>query len=161
MRDAAREDIQKLAAKLASSRAEREALIEAANASFSVRHLRADLPTELVLGEDEQSVPFNPDPNASFLPHILELADRHGLHLCLLRVKRRPNEGNVRTQDAELRSYVAALEKYVENRGHYFHDETEDATLTLETYQDGDHLRDEARRTYTRGFRERLASVFQ
>jgi len=160
-RVAVREETQKLAAALASSKAEREALIDRANASFGVRHLRADLPTELVLGEEEQAVPFSPDPDASFLPHLLELADRYGMRLCLVRVKRRPNEQNVRTQDTDLRGYVAALERYVEGRGHYFYDETDDASLTLNTYQDGDHLREGARRDYTQGFRRRLAPLFQ
>ncbi|MCC2670472.1 MAG: hypothetical protein K0Q72_2943, partial [Armatimonadetes bacterium] len=131
------------------------------NASFAVRHLRPDLPSELAATEDAQAEPFSPDPDASFLPHLLELAGRHRLRLCLVRVKRRPNQGNIRTQDPDLRRYVAELKSYVQGSGHYFHDETDDAALTLDTYQDGDHLHEQARVPYTRHFRRRLASLFQ
>jgi hypothetical protein len=160
LRATVREDIQKLAATVVSAKAEREVLIEKTNASFGVRHLRPDLPSELTVAEAAEAAPFSPDREISFLPHLVELAGRHRLRLCLVRVKRRPNQGNVRTQDPELRSYVAALKSYVEASGHYFHDDTDDATLTLATYQDGDHLYEEARGPYTQRFVRRLAPLF-
>lgn len=161
LRATVREDLRKMAATSVSSKAEREALIEQTNASFGIQHLRPDLPSELTFAEEEQSGPFSSAPDASFLPHLLELAGRNRLRLCLVRVKRRPNEGNIRTQDPDLRGYVAALKSYVQGSGHYFYDETDDATLTLASYQDGDHLHEEARNSYTQHFRRRLAALFQ
>lgn len=160
-RGSVREELHKLAAQLASSHTERDALIDRANARFAVRHLRPDLASELVLEEKEQTTPFSADPSASFLPHILEEANRHGLRLCLVRVKRRPDAGNARRQDPDLRRYVASLKAFVESSDHLFHDETDDPALGLQMYRDGDHLREDARRTYTAHFHGKLGTLFQ
>jgi hypothetical protein len=76
-------------------------------------------------------------------------------------VQRRPVGGRPPEQPPALRAYVADLRRYVEARGHLFHDDTGDPALTLDMYDDGDHVSRQARPRYTRNFYERLGHLFR
>jgi hypothetical protein len=54
----------------------------------------------------------------------------------------------------ELRAYVTA-------RGAIFHDDTGDPALTIDMYEDGDHVARHARRRYTENLYNRLRAHFQ
>jgi len=75
----------------------------------------------------------------SFLPHIIELADKHDINLMFVRIKRRRDiEPNKESED--LKEYIRQLAAYLEDSGCTFQDYTNDPRLKLEHYADGDHL---------------------
>jgi hypothetical protein len=62
-------------------------------------------------------------------------------------------------QSPALVRYVADLEAWLESQGALFHDDTGDPEMTLDLYEDGDHVGD--RRRYTEIFRKRLDPLFR
>jgi hypothetical protein len=92
---------------------------------------------------------------------MLRDASRAGLKLCFVRVQRRPVGGRPPVQSERLRKYVGDLRRYVEARGGAFHDDTGDPAMTLEMYEDGDHIARHARDRYTTLFFERLQPLFR
>ena len=63
---------------------------------------------------------------------------------------------NVRTVPPHLTAYTAAFKAWAEARGHYHLNETDDPGITLEMYQDGDHLKSSFSRAYTDSFISRV-----
>jgi hypothetical protein len=104
---------------------------------------------------------FSAEVDRSVLPLMLRDASRERLTLCFVRVQRRPVGGRPPEQPPALQAYVADLRRYVEARGHLFHDDTGDPALTLDMYDDGDHVSRQARPRYTRNFYERLGHLFR
>jgi hypothetical protein len=117
------------------------------------RDLAADLGT---VGDDAD---FAHDVGTSVLPQIAALSQKHGLPVCFVRVQRRPEGGQPPTQSRALIKYIADFRAWAETHGACFHDETGDRELTLDLYEDGDHVAD--RLAYTRIFRRRLDSHFR
>jgi len=60
---------------------------------------------------------FTRDLPTSVLRLILDLAEREGLHICFVRVQRRPENGQAPAQSPALRRYVSDLAAYVRSRG--------------------------------------------
>jgi hypothetical protein len=60
-----------------------------------------------------------------------------------------------------MRRYIGDLQAYVESHGARFHDDTGDPAMTLEMYEDGDHIARQWRTYYTELFFNRLHSLFQ
>ena len=98
--------------------------------------------------------------NESVLPVMLRDANAAGLKLCFVRVQRRPVGGQPPAQSPALHRYVNALGTYVMRNGAEFRDDTGDPALTLDMYEDGDHVARHARRRYTEILFERLPHLF-
>jgi hypothetical protein len=97
----------------------------------------------------------------SLLPEMIRLVQAGGLKLCLVRVQRRPlPDGRPPRQSPELRAYIRALERYVQAHGQVFRDDTGDPEMTLDMYEDGDHVARGARARYSEIFRRRVAFLF-
>jgi len=130
------------------------------NARFGLDHLRpmdaADLQTAV-----DREADFGRHVNRSVLPLMLREARTAGLTLCFIRVQRRPVDGKPPYQSPALRRYVRDLRAYLEANGAKFHDETGDTALTLDMYEDGDHIARGLRRLYTGILFERLRPLFQ
>ena len=111
--------------------------------------------------DDDASFNFGRDVESSVLPLMLRDARAAGVTLCFVRVQRRPTPNRPPAQSPSLRRYIAALRAYVEQRNAVFHDDTGDPMLTLDMYEDGDHLARHARRSYTENLYNRLRAHFQ
>jgi len=128
--------------------------------TFDIDLLRSDMPSELA-SENLNQAAFDPSPEMSFLPHIVELAKKNGWHLTFYRVKRRPQEGDHRKDDSELVDYIANLRAYLEANGADLVDVTNDDSLGMDYYSDGDHVSETMRPRYTEQFFERNRGLFQ
>jgi hypothetical protein len=130
------------------------------NARFGLDHLRPMDAADLQAAEDRDA-DFPRFVNRSVLPLMLRDARAAGLTLCFVRVQRRPVGGRPPYQSPALRRYVRDLKNYIEANGAIFHDDTGDPALTLDMYEDGDHLNRLAKRLYTEILYERLPAVFR
>jgi hypothetical protein len=143
-----------------TSRRRRTDFLHALNARLGFDHLRrmqaADIQVTEAPGAD-----FHEDVDRSVLPLMLRDAKAAGLTLCFVRVQRRPTANRPPPQSASLKAYVKDLREYVTARGALFHDDTGDPALTIDMYEDGDHLARHARRRYTENLYNRLRSHFQ
>jgi hypothetical protein len=142
------------------SRRRRSALLENINARFGLDHLRSMEGADIQAAEDRDA-DFDRDVNRSVLPLMLRDARNAGLTLCLVRVQRRPVGGRPPAQSRAMRRYVNELREYIEAHGGVFRDDTGDPALTLDMYEDGDHIARPARRRYTEIFFERLRPLFE
>ncbi len=130
---------------------------------FSLTSLRADIAAELAPegsavdnSEDGRPRLFDPSPRNSFLPHLIALGQESHISLVFFRVKCRPNIQNVTPQTDELITYTKNLRSWLEEQHCVFFDETNDPAITLEMYQDGDHLSDAAKPWWTSYFWQRM-----
>jgi hypothetical protein len=115
---------------------------------------------DIQAGEDA-SFDFARDVEDSVLPLMLGDASRAGLTICFVRVQRRPTANRPPAQSPALRRYVDALRSYETARQALFHDDTGDPALTIDMYEDGDHLARRARGRYTENLYNRLRPHFQ
>jgi len=141
------------------SRRRRDEFFAGLNARFSFDHLRPMEAADIQILEDSQA-DFDRYANESALPLMLQDARRAGLALCFVRVQRRPVGGKPPRQSPALARYVEDLRRYLTAHGALFLDDTGDPRLTLDMYEDGDHIRKGARRLYTEIFHERLRHLF-
>lgn len=130
------------------------------DAVFDLKNLRKDVSSELA-SRDLVQEPFNPSGDASFLPHMVELAEDKHLDLAFFRVKRRPQSGNIRSDSVEMTDYMHDLRDYLQGHQVELYDETADASITLDYYGDGDHVAEEDRRRYTEEFFHKHQEIFQ
>lgn len=132
------------------------------NDLFDFQNLREDvldegaLLNDIVPGATKQ---FTVDPAQNLLELFHTLAESRGIKLVFYRVKRRPDERNLVTQDPELVAYTREFAHWASAHGHSLIDETDDPRLTLAMYHDGDHLGRAAMPEYTRIFLERVRAV--
>ena len=148
------------AERLISSRRRRTEFLTLMNVRLGFDHLRPMTAADIQAGE-EPDLDFERDVEDSVLPLMLRDAKNAGLTLCFVRVQRRPTANRPPPQSPELQAYVAALRRYVTARGALFHDDTGDPALTIDMYEDGDHLARHARRRYTENLYNRLRPHFQ
>lgn len=145
---------------LLPSRRRRAEFLAGMNARFGLEHLRpmeaADVPVS-----DEEGADFDHYVDRSVLPLMLRDARAAGITLCFVRVQRRPVGGKPPVQSPAMRRYIDKLGAYVHSQGGLFHDDTGDPELTLDMYEDGDHLDRSARRRYTEILFDRLRPLFQ
>ena len=120
-------------------------------------NFRRDLAADL--GDPDESADFHRDLPTSVLPLITGLSRTHGLPVCFVRVQRRPAGNQPPPQPPALQRYVADFRVWAESQGACFHDDTGDQEMTLDLYEDGDHVLD--RQRYTRIFRRRLDPLFR
>jgi hypothetical protein len=86
----------------------------------------------------------------------VSLANALQIKLVFYHVKRRPQEDGTRLVFPPLAAYTAAFKAWVEAHGHYHINETDDANITLEMYNDGDHLHPQFYHAYTDMFAARV-----
>ena len=130
------------------------------NARFGLDHLRPMEAADIQAAEDRMA-DFPRYVDESPLPLMLRDAGRAGLTICFVRVQRRPAGDGAPEQSPALQRYIDDLQRYVTARGGIFRDDTGDPLLTLDMYEDGDHIRREARRRYTEILHARLNHLFQ
>lgn len=130
---------------------------------FNLTSLRSDLAAELPqedssVDNSENGRPrvFDPSPEKSFLPHIVSLADTNATPLVFFRVKCRPDAYNVTSQSAEMTTYISSLHSWLASHHCIYFDETNDPTITLAMYQDGDHLSETYKPWWTSYFWKRM-----
>ncbi len=88
-------------------------------------------------------------PEQSFLPYIIDLAEKQGVSLFFVRVKR-VRDLEPGRQSAELLRYISKLEKYLNTHSIPLIDFTREDQLTREHFALGDHLnRHDGRRLFT------------
>jgi hypothetical protein len=133
-------------------------LLEHANQRFGLHHLRVMEAADMAA---DAGTDFAASVKRSVLPLMLREAQRGGFKLCLVRVQRRPLNGQPPVQSPALKKYVHDLREYVQARGGILHDDTGDPAITLEMYEDGDHIARHASADYTRLFYERLRVLFR
>ena len=126
---------------------------------FGVDAIRHDAGTDLAQSDLSDAPDFHRDLPTSVLPLILNLSKEHGVPVCFVRVQRRPVNHRPPAQSPALRRYVADLKAWLDGTGACFHDDTGDPEMTLDLYEDGDHVGD--RRRYTEIFRKRLDPLFR
>jgi hypothetical protein len=143
-----------------SSRRRQAELLDAMNVRLGFDHLRPMQAADIQIG-DAPRFDFEQDVERSVLPLMLRDAKQAGLTLCFVRVQRRPTANRPPPQSAALLAYVRSLRDYVTKNGGIFHDDTGDPALTIDMYEDGDHLARHARRRYTENFYNRLRPHFQ
>jgi hypothetical protein len=145
---------------LIPSRRRRAEFLKNTNTRFGLEHLRAMEAADIQASADRDA-DFKRYVNRSVLPLMIRDARRAGLTLCFVRVQRRPVGHRPPEQSRPLKRYVADLAAYIEANGERFRDDTGDPALTLDMYEDGDHIAREARRRYTEIFFDRLQSIFR
>jgi hypothetical protein len=129
---------------------------------FGLQNLRSG--AQPIAGEDTESdegfrTVFTDLPADTLLSDFVRVADEAGIKLVFYHVKRRPDETGVRKVPGHLATYTAALKAWVETRGHYHFNETDDPSLTLDMYQDADHLKTSVARAYTDSFIARVSHL--
>jgi hypothetical protein len=137
----------------------RAAFMERLNERFGLAHLRPMDAADMQATEDREAN-FDAFVDKSGLPLMLRDARAAGLTLVLVRVQRRPVNGQPPYQSPALQRYVARLKIYIEAHGGIFMDDTGDPAQTIDMYEDGDHLSREGRRRYTEEFAARLRQRF-
>ena len=127
--------------------------------AFSVDTIRYDVSADLAQSEVADVPDFDRDLPLSVLPLIVDLSRQHGVPVCFVRVQRRPGKDGPPEQSPELQRYVTRMRSWAEANGALFHDDTGDPDMTLDLYEDGDHVADRGR--YTEIFRKRLDALFR
>ncbi len=126
---------------------------------FGVDAIRYDVGADLAQSDVADVPDFHRDLPTSVLPLVVGLSKQHGVPVCFVRVQRRPIDNRPPEQSPALQRYVTDLRAWVEQQGACFHDDTGDPEMTLDLYEDGDHVAD--RRRYTDIFRKRLDPLFR
>lgn len=128
----------------------------AVNQLFSLDRLRPFTAADTAAG-DRPPVVFADALPSSVLPAMTRLARGHGLRLCFVRARRRPGpNGEPPPEPPWMRRYVDDLRAWLEAEGMLLIDDTDDDRLTLDMYEDGDHVRPGARRRYTELLAEKV-----
>ena len=130
---------------------------------FNLKSLRSDLAAELPAedssvddSEDGRPRVFDSSPDKSFLPHIVDLGLKNDIPLIFFRVKCRPTLNDITLQTEELTTYIANLRTWLTSHHCIFFDETNDPSITLSMYQDGDHLSETYKPWWTSYFWKRM-----
>ena len=140
---------------------------EAMNERFALRHLRHDLPATPVEKSAEADDTgkrierFDPSPDVSFLPAIVEMARQNHIRLVFFRVKCRPDERNISPETPDVKRYINGLRLWLAQQDCPLFDETGDLHFSPSDYADGDHLAEERMDWYTHYFWERMAPHLQ
>ncbi len=106
----------------------------AVNRTFAVANLAGGAADEAAAVTKERSLPFDPNPTLSFLPHMVETANAARLPLCFVRVKRYPDKDGRVPESADLKDYVSQLRGWIEAHGCRFLDDTNNSARTQDMY---------------------------
>jgi hypothetical protein len=142
------------------SRRQRTAFMAEMNSRFDYMHVRPNEAADVEAAIDREA-DFEGLVDRSVLPLMLRDAKRAGLTLCFVRVQRRPIGNRPPPQSPALQRYVSELQQYIEAHGGLWRDDTGDPAMTLDMYEDGDHLAQHSRRYYTEIFYSRMRHLLQ
>ena len=140
---------------------DRKKVVDDLEDTFALKQLREDLGADLPVLDEEDEPVFSSDPDASFLPHIIDVSTDADLPLVLVRVKRRPKADGVTAESPQLRQYLKDLREYLEKRGIPFYDETPAREIPVSWYADGDHISPKRKAAYTERFYRVLGRFFE
>lgn len=128
------------------------------NKTFDVAKMRGEMMEEATSINETAAKPFDPRPEKSFLPHIVEAAAQSGIPLCFVRVKRHPDPDGHTPQTDALRLYIRELRTWLESRGCRLIDDTDDPSFTPEMYLKAkdDHIGPWAKNRSTEIYAEKL-----
>lgn len=141
------------------SRVKRNAARTALNDEFSFENMRPGLRMESALDALDLPVPFDPSPDKSFLPAVVDLIEKHHAPVTLVRVERRPRTDGTRTDNENLRAYLRELSAYLEKHRVPLIDLSGDSEVTVEKYGEGDHIAKDWRPWWTKRFAARMGLV--
>ena len=130
------------------------------NARFDLDHQRKTDAGDVQVSDDA-GTDFHRYVDRSVLPLMLRDAKAADLRICFVRVQRRPIGGTPPAQSAAMRRYVRDLQSFIELNGGLFHDDTGDPEMTLDMYEDGDHIARQWHARYTEILFARLRPLFQ
>jgi hypothetical protein len=145
---------------LIPSHRHRAEFLNGMNARFDLDHQRKADAADVQVSDDG-SADFHRYIDRSVLPLMLRDAKAANLRICFVRVQRRPIGGRPPAQSAAMRRYVRDLQSFIESNGGFFHDDTGDPAMTLDMYEDGDHIARQSHAHYTEVFFDRLRPLFQ
>jgi len=146
------------AAETVAGRGGRDAFLARVNDLFTLDKLRPMEAADMAAA-DAADLDFSRVVGPSTLPLILDLARSHSLHVCFIRVLRRPENGRPPVESPALGRYVAALRQYIGAHGGAMLDDRDDPALARLAYDDGDHIMMEERMPYTARLVQRLAQL--
>ncbi len=127
------------------------------NEVFTAANLRSGA-SEAAAVTSAPEAEFDADPEHSFLPHMVDLAEQAGIKLCFLRVKRYPGRDGRVPQTESLRRYISQLKAWVESRGCIFIDDIDNPERTQQMFAapGDDHTAASATRRSTELYAEEL-----
>lgn len=145
------------ALKAAVAQPERAEVREASASIFKPRYTQAEK-EEIAARDGEisldlESHDFQKSVAQSFLPAILDVAQRSHIRLLFYRVKRRPTDSNTPVMDKpDLQKYSQELREYLSARGALFVDESTDPEVSFAYYGGDDHVQESMMAPYTKLF---------
>lgn len=122
------------------------------NNIFEIENFRPVATDGENVGDYKSNHNFEEMSDTSFLPHLIDIANKNSIKLTFVRVQRRPNSQAGPSQDLDLKQYINELKIYLENSGCGYYDFTDDPRITLELYGAGDHIIKEYKKKYTKIF---------
>ena len=111
--------------------------------------------------ESDEAFSFERMNPHSFLPEFVRLSREHDLNLVLVRLRRRPVDNNRPEVDPRLEPYLDKLAEWLEGEGVPYFDFTDEESLALDWYGQGDHIATTHTTRYTDLFFKRLKTVFE
>lgn len=104
---------------------------------------------------------FQTSLNKSFLPHIIDIAEKNDIHLVFSRIKRR-RDVDPDAQPQYLKDYTKNLRTYLDSHNIELIDFTDDKRIKLHHFADGDHLdRKKGRPIFTKMTAEALMPIIK
>jgi hypothetical protein len=88
----------------------------------------------------------------SFLPYIIDSAQKKHLKLIFIRTQRRPSEEGSPLQSPQLIKYISDLKIYLAQQHIEYYDFTGNPNVTLDMYGFGDHLNEGSMKKFTQLF---------
>jgi hypothetical protein len=152
------EGIQRMMFRIAARNTSAADLERLTNKTFNVAKMRGEMIAEATNIDEIADTPFDPRPEKSFLPHIVDVAAQSAIPLSFVRAKRHPDpDGQTRESEA-MRLYVRDLRTWLENRGCRFIDDTNDPSFTPDMYLKAkdDHIGPWAKKRSTEIYAEKL-----
>ncbi len=147
-------------ARIAVGKQRRRTFLDEVNTEFELDRLRP-LPGADMAATEDRDTDFRSNVTASMLPLFLQLAKDSRLHLCFVRVLRRPHDGRPPDESPSLGRYVRDLRAYLAANGAAFIDDRDDPELARIEYADGDHIARHERGHYTDLFYAKLSQLSQ
>jgi hypothetical protein len=133
-------------------RRRRTGFLDQINTMFGLDRLRPMPAADIAAAEDRDTV-FAGNVDRSVLPLFVRLAKEHDLHLCFVRVLRRPrDDGSLEPQSPKMDRYMRDLRAYLEANGAVLRDDRDDPYMATIEYADGDHIGRAERTRYTDRF---------
>ena len=157
------EKISRLAFRVAAGGSRIGRLRRRVNETFDVAKLRDEVMDESTELSGAKAEEFNPDPQHSFLPHIVATAKQAGVPLCFVRQKRYPQPDGTVPQSESLQRYIAQLRNWLESQGCTFIDLTNDPEPDQSMYNKpgDDHMRRAAKEKVTEIYARKLSPLLR